>query len=191
MDMNGQRKDLFKQYEEELDFLLNNPDDVPRAYQKYLASYYPDARVRKVYLNRMGVEFGENSFANMGFMKVPNVAGEYKVLIGKNVSIGPNVVCVCEASANNGEEINSYAYVTEQASAKGNIIIEDEAWLGANVTILPGITIGRCSIVGAGSVVTKNVEPYTVYAGVPAKKIRNIDGSRLLYTKETGHNEKL
>jgi acetyltransferase-like isoleucine patch superfamily enzyme len=52
--------------------------------------------------------------------------------------------------------------------------------LGANVTILPNITIGKCSVVAAGSVVTKDVLPYTVVAGVPAVKIRDLDPGSLL-----------
>ncbi len=167
--------DLFGKFERELDFLINHAEEVPKAYQKSLASYYPNAKVRRIYLEKLGVEFGDNSYANLGFMKVPNTMSEYKVIIGKNVSIGPNVVCVCEASANNGVEINTFQYVLNRASAKGNIIIEDEVWLGANVTILPGVRIGRCSIIGAGSVVTKDVESYSVYAGVPAKRLHGIN----------------
>lgn len=53
----------------------------------------------------------------------------------------------------------------------GKISIGDNCFIGANVTILPGVTIGPNSIVGAGSVVTKNVEPDSVYAGVPARRI--------------------
>lgn len=173
--MSGNNKNLKEQLGNELDFLLNHFNEIPTAYQKYLASYYPDARVRKLYLSKMGVEFGDNSYANLGFMKVPNTQGDHKVIIGKNVSIGPNVVCICEASANNGVEINTFRYVKEKASAKGNIVIEDEVWVGANVTILPGVILGRCSIIGAGSVVTKNVSPYSVYAGVPAQKLHDID----------------
>jgi acetyltransferase-like isoleucine patch superfamily enzyme len=49
--------------------------------------------------------------------------------------------------------------------------IEQDAWIGAHVTILKGVTIGRGAIIAAGAVVTKNVEPYAIYAGIPAKKI--------------------
>ena len=56
----------------------------------------------------------------------------------------------------------------------GKIIIHDEVWIGANVTILPGVTIGKCTVIGAGSVVSKNLDAFSVYAGVPAKKIRDI-----------------
>lgn len=52
------------------------------------------------------------------------------------------------------------------------IVIEDDVWIGANVTVLGGVTIGRGAVVAAGAVVTKNVEPYSIVGGVPAKHIR-------------------
>ena len=51
------------------------------------------------------------------------------------------------------------------------IIIEDDSWIGSNVTIMKGVTIGRGAIVNAGSVVLKNVEPYSIVAGNPSKVI--------------------
>ena len=56
----------------------------------------------------------------------------------------------------------------------GGVKIKDDVWIGAGVIILSGVTVGECSVIGAGAVVTKDVEPYTVVAGVPAKKIRNL-----------------
>lgn len=53
------------------------------------------------------------------------------------------------------------------------ITIEDDVWIGANVTLLKGLTIGTGAVVGAGSVVTRTVAPYTIVAGVPAKKLRD------------------
>jgi acetyltransferase-like isoleucine patch superfamily enzyme len=54
------------------------------------------------------------------------------------------------------------------------IIIKDNVWLGANVIVLPGVIIGKNSIIGAGSVVTKNVEENSIFAGNPAKKIKDL-----------------
>lgn len=69
-----------------------------------------------------------------------------------------------------------------------DIIIEDDVWIGANVTVLKGVTIGRGSVVGAGAVVIKNLPPYGIYGGVPAKMInirftipQIIEHERLLY----------
>ena len=61
------------------------------------------------------------------------------------------------------------------ASPRGDmykIIIEDDVWIGYNKTVLSDVRIGTGSIVAAGSVVTKNVEPYSIVAGNPAKKIK-------------------
>lgn len=57
------------------------------------------------------------------------------------------------------------------------INIGEDCWLGGSVIVLPGITIGKGSTVGAGSVVTKDVEPYTVVAGNPARLIRRIEAA--------------
>ena len=53
-----------------------------------------------------------------------------------------------------------------------DVIIEEDVWCGANVTILKGVTIGRGSIIAAGAVVTKNIPPYSIVGGVPAKVIK-------------------
>lgn len=54
------------------------------------------------------------------------------------------------------------------------IRIEDKVWLGANVTICPGVTIGKGAVIAAGAVVTKDVEPRSIVGGVPAKLIKNV-----------------
>lgn len=55
------------------------------------------------------------------------------------------------------------------------VTIKKNAWIGANVTVCPGVVIGEGAVIGAGAVVTKDVPPYTVAVGVPAKVIKNID----------------
>ena len=52
------------------------------------------------------------------------------------------------------------------------VVIENDVWIGCNVTILPGVTVGTGSVIAAGSVVTKDIPPYAIYGGVPAKLIR-------------------
>lgn len=148
---------------------------MPMRFVKLIANYYPDARIRKLYWKRLGVSFGENTFANLGFkVTVHDINGEPEIIIGNNVSIAPNVVLIADSCANNGEELNKIEYVKNVLSKNKKIVIEDDVWIGANVTVLPGVRIGKCAIIGAGSVVTKNVESYSVYAGVPAKMIRKL-----------------
>ena len=59
-------------------------------------------------------------------------------------------------------------------TSKGAVVIEDNVWLGDNVCVLSGITIGKGAIIGANSVVTHSIPPYSVAAGTPAKVIKQI-----------------
>jgi acetyltransferase-like isoleucine patch superfamily enzyme len=63
----------------------------------------------------------------------------------------------------------------DEKMIKESVIIEDFVWAGANVTIVPGVKIGSCAVLGAGSVVTKNVPPFAVVGGNPAKVIKMRD----------------
>ncbi|MFC4210396.1 DapH/DapD/GlmU-related protein [Pedobacter lithocola] len=60
----------------------------------------------------------------------------------------------------------------EQGVEREFIKIEDDCWIGTNSVILSGVTVGKGSIIAAGSVVTKSVEPYSIMGGVPAKLIK-------------------
>ncbi len=154
-------------------FLANSVENMPMRFVKFIANYYTDARIRKIYLARLGVVMGEGTFTNLGF-RIVSDDYEKRLIIGKNVSIAPNVTCIVMSSANNGDRINQLPYVRNVLTKSGTIMIGDEVWIGANVTILPGVHVGECSVIGAGSVVTKDIEPYSIYAGVPARKLRSL-----------------
>lgn len=102
------------------------------------------------------------------------------VNIGNDVRLAQNVVL--SGLNHNYEEIDSPIH--EQGVSTKPIIIEDESWIGANVVILPGVTIGKHSIVAAASVVTKDIPKYTLAAGNPAKVLKK-------YNFETQEWEKL
>lgn len=90
------------------------------------------------------------------------------VKIGKGCSISHNVRIYTSSKVPDFDFSNK-----KNAHEKiGNVIIEDYAWIGANVFINPGVIIGENSVIGANSVVTKNIEPFGIYGGVPAKLIR-------------------
>ncbi len=94
------------------------------------------------------------------------------VHIGDNVFIGHNVTFINDKHPRAANPDGSM-----QTEADWKVIetfIEDGASVGSSSTILCGITIGKNAIIGAGAVVTKNVPPNTIFAGVPAKFIRNI-----------------
>ena len=65
-----------------------------------------------------------------------------------------------------------YYILLEEQQKTVPVVIEDNAWIGCQVIVLKGVTIGHDAVVGAGSVVTKNVRPYTAVAGNPASVIR-------------------
>jgi acetyltransferase-like isoleucine patch superfamily enzyme len=88
--------------------------------------------------------------------------------IGSRVGIGPAVKIMSSEHAEEGRNIPVLLCDLEFARVR----IEDDCDIGMGAIVLPGVTVGRGSIVGAGAVVTRDVEPYTVVVGVPARKIR-------------------
>ena len=109
------------------------------------------------------IHIGENVFINSG-CKMQDQGGIY---IGDDVLIGHNA-CLLTLNHDQNPETRADMYPRP-------IHIGDKAWLGANVTVLPGVTIGEGAIVGAGAVVTRDVEKNTIVAGIPAKAIRKIE----------------
>jgi len=93
------------------------------------------------------------------------------VTIGKHVIIAQNIVL----SGLNHTYTDVTMPIRLQKVSTASINIEDEVWIGANAVITAGVTIGRHSVVAGGSVVTKNVPPYTIAAGNPAKLIKRYD----------------
>jgi acetyltransferase-like isoleucine patch superfamily enzyme len=94
------------------------------------------------------------------------------VEIGSDVALGPNCVIYSHE--------HDYRKNTSKIAWKGELIvasvkIEDGAWIGSGVTILPGVTIGKSAIIAAGSIITKNVPENTLWAGVPARQIKFIN----------------
>ncbi len=153
-------------------FLLSHPERLPKAWRKAAAWFYPNAFVRKRYLEFFGVHMGEGTLANVCLIPVPGETAQ--AYIGNHVSIAPNVTLVLQSDPNNGEHLKDYRYVSRKLMAEGDIFIKDEAWIGANVTILPGITVGECAVIGAGCVLTEDADSYGIYAGVPGRKIGDI-----------------
>ena len=98
-----------------------------------------------------------------------NANNKGNIQIGNDVIIGPNVVL--RASNHIYNDISKS--IRYQSHDGGKINIEDDVWIGSNVIILPNINIGKGSIIGAGSVVTKNIPEYSVAVGVPARVIKN------------------
>ncbi len=97
------------------------------------------------------------------------------VIIGDHVVFGPNVTCITGNHRIDmvGRYIDSVTDADKKPENDEDIIFMGDNWIGANSTILKGVTIGKGAVVAAGSVVTHTVDDYTIVAGVPARKIRD------------------
>lgn len=98
-----------------------------------------------------------------------------KIVIKNHVIFGPDVKIITGDHPTNiiGKYIMDISDEEKPADCDMDVVIEDDVWLGCNVTILKGVRIQTGTIVAAGSVVTKDTEPYGIYGGVPAKKIKD------------------
>jgi maltose O-acetyltransferase len=112
------------------------------------------------------VTIGEHAFINVGFF----YDGHETLRIGNNVRIGQFMRAITATHPIGPPEQRCIIDVVGKA-----IEIQDGCWIGAGVTILPGVTIARGCIIGAGSLVTKSTAPNGLYAGTPARLIRTLD----------------
>jgi len=109
------------------------------------------------------VEIGDRVSINRNTI----ISAKEKVKIGNDVLIGPNVLINSGNHNFNRRDIP----INKQGHTLAPIIIHDDVWIGGGVIILAGVTIGQGAVIAAGAVVTKDVEPYTIVGGIPAKKI--------------------
>jgi acetyltransferase-like isoleucine patch superfamily enzyme len=144
----------------------------------HVIGYFPSHHVRRLFYRMAGMKIGRGSTLHTGarFYNPSNIT------IGKDTIIGEGAVLDGRASLTIGDHVDFASEVMvyncqhdihrEDFGAQGGpVIIEDYVFLGPRVIILPGVTIGKGAVVAAGGVVTKNVEPFTIVGGVPAKVI--------------------
>jgi maltose O-acetyltransferase len=117
------------------------------------------------FLNGRKLFLGSRNVINFGCLLDGR---RYTVRIGNDVSIGPEASILTL-----GHDPQS----ADMADRGGNVVIEDRVWIGYRAIILPGVKIGEGAVVAAGAVLTCDVEPFTIVAGVPARKVgeRNPD----------------
>lgn len=139
------------------------------------------------------IQVGKGTY---GDLWLKNVSRDRKLVIGNYCSIGNEVefyVCIDHPT----NLISTYPFKSlilgnpDDTISKGDIIIDDDVWIGGHSVILSGVHIGQGAVIGAGSVITRDVPPYAVVAGSPAKvmkyrfepevidKLLTIDYSRL------------
>ena len=177
-----------------LDFIIMNQKLTrPRWYVRILAPLYQHrAWSAKIYHSvRMDTppyrtfSIGKNSVVE-SFSCINNAVGD--VVIGDfsriglhSTGIGPvtigshvNLAQGITVTALNHNFSTKDKFIDEQGVATSPIVIEDDVWIGANAVILPGVRIGRHSVIAAGAVVNRDVPPYSLAVGVPAQVKRKI-----------------
>lgn len=136
---------------------------------KLLAKHMVGYQLRCQLLRMAGYIVGEDVFIAEDLIIRDELDDKAMVRIGNRVAIADRVTLVV-SSTPNWSRIQPLVN-----SSHGAVEIGDDAWLGTGCIVLPNIRIGRGAVVGAGSVVTKNVADFTVVAGVPARLIRKLD----------------
>jgi len=135
---------------------------------KTIASITPSNKFRILLYKKCGYSIGKQVYIAERLIIAEILSEKDNLFIGDRVAIGPGVFLLTSSDPNYSR-IRPYV-----KNIKGRIIIKNDAWIGAGAIILPDLIIGEGAIVGAGAVVTKNVDPFTIVAGVPAKKIGEV-----------------
>lgn len=117
---------------------------------------------RKCFIHK-NTEIGEGS--GVGYACVINNG----VTMGKNIMMGPEVLIYTQ---NHNTSYVDVPMCKQGMQEMRPVIIEDDVWIGARAVILPGVTIGHGSVVGACAVVTKDVPPYSIYVGNPGRVVK-------------------
>jgi acetyltransferase-like isoleucine patch superfamily enzyme len=154
----------------------------------HILTHFPNHWLRIFYLrNVIGIPIGKECFIHMGCFFAGNnifignntvigrncyLGGGGKLIIKNNVSITAQTYIFCATHLTNSSTFEC---------VHKDVIIEDYAWIGARAMILPGVRIGRGSVLGAASTATKDIPDYSVYAGTPAKEVGQRE-KELIYT---------
>lgn len=143
-----------------------------------IISYIPIHTIRWIAFSLAGVKMGKGAHIHIGaqFFNPKNISIGEGTIIGQNafldgrdtLTIGKQVDIASDVMIYNSEhDLNAKDFVAIQEP----VIVEDYVFIGPRSIILPGVTIGKGAVVAAGAVVTKNVDPYAIVGGVPAKVI--------------------
>lgn len=149
---------------------------------KELAICIGSSRIRKDVVSRIQEGFENMSFPNLIHSSVRDLMRKVNSItmgtgniicadswLTTNISLGDFNIINLNCTIGHGTEIGDFVSLMPSVNIGGDVNLEDEAYIGTNATILPGIRIGRGAVVAAGAVVTKDVPPNTTVKGVPAK----------------------
>jgi maltose O-acetyltransferase len=125
------------------------------------------------------IEFNGTAFINVDCILMDDA----KISFGHKVAVGPRCTFITVShplELNDRIRVDKDDKITSTRNIAKPIVIEDGAWIAANVTVLPGVTIGARSVIGAGSVVTKSIPPDVFAAGNPCRIIKKLGSAKQL-----------
>jgi maltose O-acetyltransferase len=165
----------------------------------YVMAHVPSFTLRHLWYRRvLGIQLGDGAWVHLGayvWFYGPRQVRRVGVRIGRNTRIGRNCTIDARSPLNVGDNVAISPEVmilarthhvndpefAEAEPAPCAVTIEDHVWIGTRAMVMPGVTVGRGAVVGAASVVTKDVPPLTIVAGVPAKPIGMRDAGATVY----------
>lgn len=143
---------------------------IKRALLYKIGVHLPYSKLRRVALRKLGHTIGKDVYFPADITITQNFVNQpYHLFLGNRVSIGPKCIFILMSHPNFSNIRNAIP------KHNGDIIVNDDAWIGAGAILMPGIKIGKGAIIGAGSIVTKDVADYVIVAGNPAKVIRTLN----------------
>lgn len=157
-----------------LNKLAQNLNSYSKRFLRFLAMYFPNAKIRRECWLKTNVHLGDGTYLNPNISVVDDYSGNDILLsIGKNCSVAPGVVFAPYSAHNNSKTLRGLGILSNYEKIE-KIIIGDDVWIGANCTILAGVKIGKNCIVGANSLVNKNIPDFSLAYGNPVKVIKDI-----------------
>ena len=162
----------------------------------HVVSHLPSRLLRHAWYRRVvGVDLARGADVHLGtqlWFYGPRHMRRTSVSIGTGTRINADVILDCRGGIEIGDHMSispQVAIVTADhdhhaadfALRHRRVVIEDHVWIGMRATILPGVRIGRGAVVAAGAVVTKDVEPRSIVAGVPARRVAERNHDSIAY----------
>lgn len=139
---------------------------------RWMAVYCPHPALRTTLFRKCGIKIGEQVVINFGVNIIIPMSEkgilENNIIIGDRVAIATGAVIVGQSDPNFSKLARLYPEDNRP------IKIGNDVWIGANAVVLPGVTIGEQAVIASGAIVNRDVAPFTVVAGVPAKKIKDL-----------------